>query len=89
VIAAFEHHLKFDGNGYPDTKWRSRKQHIISQIVAISDFFDAVRAERPYRKGLELNAVLDIMKGSVGKDFNPLLIDNFISALKKAKVLQS
>jgi putative nucleotidyltransferase with HDIG domain len=89
VIAAFEHHLKFDGNGYPDTKWRSRKQHIISQIVAISDFFDAVRAERPYRKGLELNAVLDIMKGSVGKDFNPLLIDNFISALKKARVLQS
>jgi putative nucleotidyltransferase with HDIG domain len=89
VIAAFEHHLKFDGAGYPDTKWRSRKQHIISQIVAISDFFDAVRAERPYRKGLELNAVLDIMKGSVGKDFSPLLINNFFSSLRKVGVLQS
>jgi putative nucleotidyltransferase with HDIG domain len=87
VIAAFEHHLKFDGTGYPETKWRARKQNIISQIVAISDFFDALRAERPYRKGMEIDKLIDILKGSAGKDFNPLLVDNFMSALKRVGVL--
>lgn len=87
VIAAFEHHLKFDGSGYPDTRWRSRKQHIISHIVALSDFFDALRAERPYRKGIELQSLIRLIKEGAGKDFNPVLVDNFFSALKKTGVL--
>jgi HD-GYP domain-containing protein (c-di-GMP phosphodiesterase class II) len=87
VVAAYEHHLKFDGSGYPDTKWRARKQHIISQIVALADFFDALRAERPYRKGVELHALIDLIKGGSGKDFNPQLVDSFINAMKKAGAL--
>jgi len=83
VIAAYEHHLKFDGSGYPDTKWRARKQHIISQIVALSDFFDALRAERPYRKGVELHELIDLIKGGAGKDFNPLVVDSFFNAMKR------
>lgn len=87
VIAAYEHHLKFDGSGYPDTKWRARKQHILSQIVALSDFFDALRAERPYRKGVELHELIDLIKGGSGKDFNPMIVDSFIHAMKKAGAL--
>jgi len=83
VIAAFEHHLKYDGSGYPDTKWRPRKQHVISQIIAIADFFDAMRAERPYRKGVPVNALIGIMKDSAGKIFNPMLVDNFVSSFKR------
>jgi HD-GYP domain-containing protein (c-di-GMP phosphodiesterase class II) len=89
VIASYEHHLKFDGSGYPGTKRHAKKQHIISQIVALSDFFDALRSERPYRKAFELSPLLDLIKGSAGKDFNPLLVDNFISALKRTGVFQS
>jgi HD-GYP domain-containing protein (c-di-GMP phosphodiesterase class II) len=89
VIAAYEHHLKFDGTGYPDTKRHVKKQHILSQIVALADFFDALRSERPYRKAFELNALIDLIKGGAGKDFNPLLVDNFISALQKTGVLLS
>jgi HD-GYP domain-containing protein (c-di-GMP phosphodiesterase class II) len=89
VIATYEHHLKFDGTGYPDTKKHVKKQHIISQIVALSDFFDALRSERPYRKAFELNALIDLIKGGAGKDFNPLIVDNFISALQKTGVLSS
>jgi HD-GYP domain-containing protein (c-di-GMP phosphodiesterase class II) len=87
VIAAFEHHLKFDGSGYPDTKWRARKQHILSQIVALADFFDALRAERPYRKGVELNELIDLIKRGSGKDFNPMIVDSFIHAMKRAGAL--
>ncbi len=83
IIAAFEHHMKFNGKGYPDTKRRGRKQHMISQLVTISDFFDAIRTERPYRKALDLQTIIGLMKESAGRDFNPLLIDNFLNALKR------
>lgn len=83
AIAAFEHHMKFDGSGYPETKRYGKKQHIISQLVAISDFFDALRSERSYRKSLDVPTIARIMKEGSGKDFNPKLLDSFLSALGK------
>ena len=87
VVVAFEHHMKFDGTGYPETKRRGKKQHIISQIVALSDFFDALRTERTYRKALDVPVIAGLIKEATGKDFNPLLAENFILALKKIKAL--
>jgi putative two-component system response regulator len=62
----------------------AKQQHPGSQIVAIADVFDALRSWRPYRKSLEMDAVLAIMKKGAGTDFNPFLVDNFISAFMKA-----
>jgi HD-GYP domain-containing protein (c-di-GMP phosphodiesterase class II) len=83
-IVAFEHHRKYDGTGYPKLKMGAKQQHPGSQIVAIADVFDALRSWRPYRKSLEMDAVLAIMKKGAGTDFNPFLVDNFISAFMKA-----
>ena len=87
LIAAYEHHMKFDGSGYPDTKRRGKRQHIISQMVALADFFDALRTERPYRRALESSTVVQFMKEATGKDFNPVLIENFLSALKVIRAI--
>jgi HD-GYP domain-containing protein (c-di-GMP phosphodiesterase class II) len=81
VIAAFEHHRKFDGSGYPPRGRFSRRQHLISQIISISDFFDALRTERPYRKAVELPAVLGLIKEGGGKDFNPALVRSFLDSM--------
>jgi putative nucleotidyltransferase with HDIG domain len=78
-IAAFEHHMKFDGSGYPKLQLHNNKQHICSQIVAISDFFDALRSRRPYRESIDIITIISMMKEISGKDFNPSLLDNFIS----------
>jgi HD-GYP domain-containing protein (c-di-GMP phosphodiesterase class II) len=85
-IIAFEHHMKYDGSGYPKLSMNGNKpkQHIYSQIVAIADFFDALRSNRPYRKGMELDEIFVLMKKSEGKDFNPFLVDNFIRLMQKA-----
>ena len=83
LIVAFEHHIKFDGSGYPDTRQGGKKQNPISQMVAISDVFDALRTERPYRKPVEVSYILNLLKEGAGKDFNPFLVDNFISSLDK------
>lgn len=86
VISAFEHHMKFNGSGYPDTKRRGRKQHIVSQMVAIADFFDALRTERPYRTAVDVGTTMEFMKEATGRDFNPLLVENFLSALERVGV---
>ena len=83
-IVAFEHHRKYDGSGYPRLGMKEKKQHICSQIVAISDFFDALRSWRPYRKSMEIDETLALMKKNAGTDFNPFLVNNFVRAFLTA-----
>lgn len=83
LIAAYEHHMKFNGLGYPAIRRKGRTQHIISQLIAISDFFDALRTDRPYRKALDVPVIVGLLNDSSGKDFNPLLVENFIRSLRK------
>ena len=83
TIVAFEHHLKYDGQGYPQLNV-FKNQHICSQVVSISDCFDALRSTRPYRKGLEIKEILAIMQKDTSRAFNPFLLENFIRRLDKA-----
>lgn len=83
-IIAFEHHIKYDGTGYPGAGSNGKKQHICSQIVAISDFFDALRSRRPYRESWETKKIIALMEKNSGTDFNPLLLNNFTGLLETA-----
>ncbi len=85
-IVALEHHMKFDGTGYPKAGIVRKEQHLCSQIVAIADFFDAMRSNRPYRRSWEVDEVLVLMKKNTEKSFNPVLVDNFIRILNKANI---
>jgi HD-GYP domain-containing protein (c-di-GMP phosphodiesterase class II) len=89
LVAAYEHHMKFNGLGYPATRRKSRTQHIISQIIAISDFFDALRTDRSYRRALAVPVIVGLMNDASGKDFNPLLVENFIRSLKEVSIFSS
>jgi HD-GYP domain-containing protein (c-di-GMP phosphodiesterase class II) len=80
-IVAYEHHMKFDGSGYPETKRIGKKQHIVSQIVAIADVFEALRMDRPYRKSLEVVQIAELLRKGSNKDFNPELLEHFLSSL--------
>jgi HD-GYP domain-containing protein (c-di-GMP phosphodiesterase class II) len=83
-IVAFEHHQRYDGLGYPRPILLKEKQHLVSQIVAISDFFDALRSRRPYKRDLEIKEILVLMKKNSGREFNPFLVDNFLRIMMMA-----
>ncbi len=83
-IVALEHHLRYDGRGYPKLKVNHKKQHICSQFVAISDYFDALRSRRPYRRELEIKEVITIMKKGADGAFNPIFLDNFVKMISLA-----
>jgi HD-GYP domain-containing protein (c-di-GMP phosphodiesterase class II) len=83
-MAAFEHHRKFDCTGYPRLKAGEKGQHVCSQIVAIADFFDALRSNRPYRAGWEAERILSLMREDAGRAFSPRLLANFEALLREA-----
>jgi len=82
IVVAYEHHMKFDGTGYPETWRRTKKQHIISQIVAIADFYCALSAGLPHRKPLSSSSIMGLLAEISGREFNPLLVGNFVQAMK-------
>jgi HD-GYP domain-containing protein (c-di-GMP phosphodiesterase class II) len=84
AIAAFEHHMRYDGKGYPALRLNGKKQHLCAQIIAIADFFDALRSRRPYREASEFKEVVYIMKNKSEGMFNPRLADNFVRIIHKA-----
>jgi hypothetical protein len=81
VLASLEHHLKFDGTGYPSMKggWTP---NIASQMISVADVFDAMRSRRSYQEPQPMNKIEQILRGGAGKAFNPKLIENFFKLIR-------
>jgi HD-GYP domain-containing protein (c-di-GMP phosphodiesterase class II) len=82
IVCSFEHHLKYDGTGYPEVSlgWN---QNLCSQITAVSDYFDALRTKRSYRGALEYETVAAMMVEVSGTYLHPLLTRNFLNILSR------
>jgi len=80
-VAALEHHIRYDGTGYPDLgeDWRP---NIVSQMIAIADLFDAMRSRRPYKEPKPDALIKKILKDESGSAFNPDLVQNFLRLVK-------
>jgi HD-GYP domain-containing protein (c-di-GMP phosphodiesterase class II) len=83
IIVAYEHHMKYDGTGYPETRGRAMKQHLISQIVAIADFYCSLNSNTPRGNPLPDTAILSLLVERAGKDFNPLLVSSFVLSFRE------
>jgi HD-GYP domain-containing protein (c-di-GMP phosphodiesterase class II) len=83
VLAAMEHHMKYDGTGYPRVKGKW-EQNIVSQIISITDVYDALRTIRPYRpEPMPMDRIIQIFKKDSGTAFNPTLVERFLSLVDK------
>ncbi len=70
------HHERWDGDGYPD-RLAGDNIPIAGRIVAISDVYDALRSERPYKKAFSVEKALGIIQESRGSHFDPAVCDAF------------
>ncbi len=82
VLAALEHHLRFDGSGYPHIA-RDWKPNLVSQMLAISDVFDAMRSRRCYKEPAPLEKIVSVLESEKGTTFNPFLVKNFLKLIKR------
>ncbi len=84
AIIALSHHEKYNGKGYPKGL-KGEDVHIYGRIVAISDVFDALTSERPYKKAWSFDKALNFIKEESGKHFDPKLVKIFIENIDEIK----
>ena len=68
------HHESWDGSGYPDGLAGEAIPRD-AQILAVADSFDAMTSDRPYRKGMPIDRVVDIFQGGRGSQWAADVVD--------------
>lgn len=81
VSSVLYHHEQYNGKGYYGLK--QEQIPLLSRIIAISDTFDAITSNRPYRNGLGVEYAMKEIVNNSGSQFDPELIRVFEVAVKK------
>lgn len=74
-MASF-HHEKWDGSGYPE-HLKGEEIPLSARIMAVADVFDALIAERVYKKGFPYEKAMAIITEGAGKHFDPVVVEAF------------
>lgn len=68
------HHENFDGTGYPDGL-SGRAIPVGARIIMIADTIDAMTTDRPYRRALGFERVIQELRKYAGTQFDPELVE--------------
>ena len=68
------HHERWDGGGYPDGL-SGEDIPLIARIIMICDVYDAIKEDRPYRKGFSRENARAFMLRERGSMFDPKLLE--------------
>jgi putative two-component system response regulator len=77
---ALYHHEKWDGTGYPYAL-AGEEIPLEGRIVAVSDVFDALTSDRPYKETWSNDRATGFIVGFSGKHFDPKVVDAFLKGL--------
>ena len=75
------HHERWDGTGYPDGL-KGEEIPIGGRILAMSDTFDAITTDRPYRKAMTLSEAEKELTRNAGIQFDPEIVKKILPHLK-------
>lgn len=79
------HHENLDGTGYPYGV-KEADIPLTARIVAITDSFDAMTSDRPYRKRMSAeHAIAELFKGR-GIRYDSKLVELFVEAMKEREL---
>ncbi|HOW87271.1 MAG TPA: HD domain-containing phosphohydrolase [Candidatus Omnitrophota bacterium] len=76
------HHERFDGSGYP-RGLKGDQISIEARIISVVDSFHAIVSSRCYREGRSLDFAIHEIRNCAGTQFDPVVVDAFLRALKK------
>jgi len=84
-IMAGTHHEKWAGAGYP-RGISGANIPLQGRLMALVDVYDALISERPYKKAFTPDEAMKIIREGSGVQFDPALVEVFITAVKNSKV---
>ncbi len=62
------HHERLDGSGYPD-RLVGEAVPLLARVFQVTDVFDALTNERPYRKALATEEAIEVLRGETRRGF--------------------
>ena len=76
------HHEIWDGTGYPNKK-SGAQIPISSQIILLIDAYTAMSQDRPYRKAMSNEKIIDVITRESGKKWNEKVVEEFVGLLNE------
>lgn len=76
------HHERYDGKGYPDGIGYEDIP-IEARIIAVADSYDAMAADRPYRKRLSDEKIIEELNNGKGKQWDRKIVDCMLELLNE------
>ena len=80
------HHEHFDGTGYPD-RLSGAGIPRLARIVSVSDAFDALVNDRPYRQRKSVDEALAILSAGAGRQWDPEVVKLFVNEMPSLAAL--
>ncbi|MGD0279115.1 MAG: HD domain-containing phosphohydrolase [Smithella sp.] len=80
------HHEHWDGSGYPEGL-AGDAIPLSSRIITVADVWDAITADRPYRKGFPRMEAIEFMKKNCGVLFDSSIVEVFLEIISEEKLL--
>ncbi|MBR1865250.1 MAG: HD-GYP domain-containing protein, partial [Lachnospiraceae bacterium] len=84
AIGAGNHHERPDGKGYPNGL-KGDEIPRVAQIIAVADTFDAMYSNRPYRKRMNFEKVVSIIKDVRDTQLTGDVVDAFLRLVDKGE----
>jgi len=84
VPMIYYHHERWDGKGYSNGL-KGEQIPVGARIIAVSDVYEALTSDRPYRKAYPKEEAIKIIKNSSGSQFDPKVVDAFLNVLQQEK----
>ena len=82
IDGAKYHHERFDGRGYP-AGLKGEEIPIFARIIGVADAFDAMTANRIYRKQMDFSYVLGELEKGRGTQFDPEFVDILLKLIRE------
>lgn len=81
-IGAKYHHERYDGRGYPEGL-KGESIPLVARVIGLVDSYDAMTSNRVYRRRLNDNIVMQELEKGKGSQWDPELVDIFVSLIKE------
>jgi energy-coupling factor transport system substrate-specific component len=82
---ALYHHERYDGTGYVHGL-KGEEIPLNARIIGIADAFDAMTANRVYRKRLDIDYVIGELHRGRGTQFDPKLVDIMLELIESREI---
>lgn len=80
LAGIMSHHEKWNGTGYPNGK-KGEDIFEFGRIIAISDVYDALTSDRPYRKALLPHTAVEYIMGMTEESFDFNIVSKFLKSI--------